>query len=74
MKNILTDPDSQAMTATETHTIDDSRGTLRAGWEEVYVEDGKIVEVPSVGYGEYEDKVRLATEAERTTGAKDVTL
>lgn len=74
MAKIVTDPDFQALTTMETHIIDVLRGTLRAGWEEVYVEDGKIVEVPVGGYGEYEEKIRLATEAKGTTGAKDIVL
>lgn len=73
MKNIIADPDFQAITATETHVIDNSRGTLRAGWEEVYIEDGKIVEV-SDGYGAYEDKIKLATDSKSTTGPSNVLL
>ncbi|KAF2642236.1 hypothetical protein P280DRAFT_467628 [Massarina eburnea CBS 473.64] len=74
MKKILTDPDFQEIVQGETHIIDNSRGTLRAGWEEVYIEDGKIVENVKDGYGNFDDKIKIATEAPKTTGPSGIVL
>ncbi|KAF2106509.1 hypothetical protein BDV96DRAFT_607380 [Lophiotrema nucula] len=40
---IVMDPEFQALVAGEDDIVDGMRGTVSAGWEEVYVEDGKIV-------------------------------
>lgn len=45
MLKIVMDPDFQALVAEDEMTTDGSKGTISAGWEEMYVEDGKIVNV-----------------------------
>ena len=45
MVAIVMDPDFQALVSDEDKMVDRERATLVAGWEEVYVEDGKIVNV-----------------------------
>jgi hypothetical protein len=40
---IVTDPDFQALVVGDDEVVDAERATVTAGWEEIYVEDGKIV-------------------------------
>lgn len=52
MMEILHDPDFQALLAEEGDMVDAERAELTVGWEEVYVEDGKVVNVAD-GKSEY---------------------
>ncbi|KAF2469557.1 uncharacterized protein BDR25DRAFT_288459 [Lindgomyces ingoldianus] len=45
MMAIVTDPDFQSLIADDDDIVDPSKATVTAGWEEVYVEDGKIVNI-----------------------------
>ncbi|PSN67736.1 hypothetical protein BS50DRAFT_675780 [Corynespora cassiicola Philippines] len=45
MMAIVTDPDFQSLIAGDDDIVASDRATVVAGWEEVYVEDGKIVNV-----------------------------
>ncbi|KAF2453854.1 hypothetical protein BDY21DRAFT_354343 [Lineolata rhizophorae] len=60
MLAILTDPDFQALVTGEDELklADQDRGTLVTGWEEVYVEDGKVVNVEDgeCMYGTYAER------------------
>lgn len=66
---ILTDPDFQQLTAEEMHLVDMERATVVAGWEEVYVEDGKIVNVEEGKslYGPYEERSNIGSASQKTT-------
>lgn len=67
------DPDFQAIVSTEVNVIDNSRGSLRIGWEEVYIEDGKIVEVTD-GYGDFAEKSQLGSSSNPTSASADILL
>jgi hypothetical protein len=43
MMAIVSDPDFQSLIAGDDDFVDASKASVTAGWEEVYVEDGKIV-------------------------------
>jgi hypothetical protein len=45
MMAIVMDPDFQALIAGDDEVVDPERATVTAGWEEVYVEDGNIVNI-----------------------------
>jgi hypothetical protein len=45
MQAIVTDPDFPSLIAGDDAIIDVHNATVTAGWEEVYVEDGKIVNI-----------------------------
>jgi hypothetical protein len=45
MLAIVMDPDFQTLVAGDDKTVDLTKATITAGWEEVYVENGKIVNV-----------------------------
>ncbi|RYN18569.1 hypothetical protein AA0112_g11473 [Alternaria arborescens] len=45
MQAIVTDPDFQSLIAGDDKIIDVENVTVTAGWEEVYIEDGKIVNI-----------------------------
>lgn len=45
MQAIVTDPDFQSLIAGDDKIIDVENVTVAAGWEEVYIEDGKIVNI-----------------------------
>jgi hypothetical protein len=45
MQAIVTDPDFQSLIAGDDAIIDVENATVSAGWEEVYIEDGKIVNI-----------------------------
>ena len=40
---IVTDPEFQELYGQESEVVAQDRGTMTVGWEEVYVEDGKMV-------------------------------
>jgi hypothetical protein len=45
MLAIVMDPDFQALVREDEEMVDSSRATMAAGWEEVYVDEGEIVNV-----------------------------
>ncbi|KAF2005803.1 hypothetical protein P154DRAFT_615757 [Amniculicola lignicola CBS 123094] len=56
---MVTDPDFQALVAEEGPKAVNDRGDWIIGWDEVYIEDGKIVNVEGKesAYATYEEKV-----------------
>ena len=53
MTAIVMDPDFQALVGADNEMQDGERGTVDMGWEEVYVEDGRVVNVGEGGESEY---------------------
>lgn len=45
LQAIVTDPEFQSLVAGEDHILDQERATVTAGWEEVFVDEGKIVDI-----------------------------
>lgn len=73
---IVTDPDFQALISGDDEVIDNSKATIAAGWEEVYVEDGKVVNLEhgeSI-YPSFAECEKFATEGKRTTAPADLTF
>ncbi|KAJ4293578.1 hypothetical protein N0V90_008861 [Kalmusia sp. IMI 367209] len=42
---LMADPDFQELMKAEVHLVDQERANISIGWEEVFVEDGKVVNV-----------------------------
>ena len=49
---IVTDPEFRELYGQESEVVAQDRGTMTVGWEEVYVEDGKMVNLDG-GKSEY---------------------
>ena len=56
MLAIVMDPDFQGLVAGEDEICDSAKAHITAGWEEVFVEDGKVVEEEWGSYEERSDK------------------
>lgn len=72
---IVMDPDFQALVAGDAEVTDMERGTVTAGWEEVYVEDGKIVNVDEDGkstYPTFAECLKASDESERMETPADI--
>lgn len=61
LQALMADPEFQAMLAEEVDIIDPSRANLTLGWEEVYVEDGKVVNIEG-GAGTYPDYTTIVSQ------------
>jgi hypothetical protein len=71
MQAIVMDPDFQALVAGEDEICDQVRAKITAGWEEVFVEDGKIVDVD---YGTWEERSRVGQDSKLTTAPDDIRM
>lgn len=76
MMAIVTDPDFQALIAGDDEVIDNDKATVTAGWEEVYVEDGKIVNIEDGKslYPSFVECEKLGAAGKRTTAPADLTF
>ncbi|KAK2591240.1 hypothetical protein QQS21_011082 [Conoideocrella luteorostrata] len=67
---ILMDPEFQALVQEASGYQDDDRATFAAGWVEVYVEDGKLVNMDEQGNTVYQEsfaaKCTLGSDSKRT--------
>lgn len=70
---IVMDPDFQALVAADDEVTDSERATVVAGWEEVYIEDGKIVNVENGEslYPPFGECIKVG-DASKRTEAEDV--
>ena len=76
MLAIVMDPDFQALVAGEDEVCDQSTATLNAGWEEVYVDEGKVVNVVD-GESQYESfavNSKIGSEGKTTSAPSDINL
>lgn len=71
MQAIVMDPDFQSIVAGEDDICDQAKAKVTAGWEEVFVEDGKIVEAD---YGSWEEKTTLAADSKATSVPEDMRI
>lgn len=73
MMAIVMDPDFQALVAGDNDYVDTERATVTAGWEEVYVDNGEIVNVVDgqSQYPPYSECIKLA-DASQPTPKKDI--
>lgn len=77
MVKIVMDPDFQALVTGDEEVTDAQKGSVSAGWEEVYVENGKIVNVDEEGrslYPGFKEAVKSVVEesAERVEAPKEL--
>lgn len=63
MLAIVMDPDFQGIVAGEDEICDQAKAHVTAGWEEVYVEDGKVVEGE---FGSYEQRSNVGAQSKRS--------
>jgi hypothetical protein len=69
MMAIVMDPDFQSLIANEDEIVDGTKATVSAGWEEVYVEDGKVVNIvdgKSV-YPPFSESIKVGSASKDTT-------
>ncbi|GJP96131.1 hypothetical protein AnigIFM63604_005791 [Aspergillus niger] len=68
---IVTDPDFQSLVAGEDEICDQTRAKLTAGWEEVFVEDGKVV---GEDYGSFEELTSLGHDSKTTSAPEGIRI
>jgi hypothetical protein len=68
---IIADPDFQKLAAGDDEICDSTRGKITAGWEEVFVEDGKIVDAD---YGTYEERSSVGLGSKETEAPAGIRL
>ena len=68
MQAIVTDPDFQWLIAGDDAIIDVHNATVTVGWEEIYVEDGKIVNIEDGNslYTPFEESVKVGDSSVRS--------
>ena len=71
MMAIVLDPDFQSLVAGENEICDTERAHLTAGWEEVFVEDGKVVEGV---FGSYDERSNVGASSKRSEIEGDIKL
>jgi hypothetical protein len=69
MLAIVTDPDFQGLVAGEDEICDQEKAHITAGWEEVYVENGKVVEGE---FGSYEERSNVGAQSKRSEIEGDI--
>lgn len=67
LQAIITDPEFQSLVAGEDDILDQARAHVTAGWEEVFIEDGKIVDMERPSW---EDLTTMGQDS-KTTSAPD---
>ncbi|GKZ24595.1 hypothetical protein AbraIFM66951_011999 [Aspergillus brasiliensis] len=68
---IVMDPDFQSLVAGEDEICDQTRAKLTAGWEEVFVEDGKVVDED---YGSFEELIALGQDSKPTSAPEGIRI
>lgn len=71
MQAIVMDPDFQSLVAGEDEICDQTRAKVTAGWEEVYVEDGKVVDDD---YGTYEERISAGSGSVATDAPEGIRI
>jgi hypothetical protein len=69
MLAIVTDSDFQGLVAGEDEICDQAKAHITAGWEEVYVENGKVVEGE---FGSYEERSNVGAQSKRSEIEGDI--
>ncbi|KAI9040423.1 EthD domain-containing protein [Aspergillus affinis] len=71
MQAIVMDPDFQSLVAGEDDICDQTRAKVTAGWEEVFVDDGKVVEAD---YGTYEERISAGSSSVVTDAPEGIRI
>jgi hypothetical protein len=71
---IVTDPDFQELVTMDEKIVDGEKGTVNVGWEEVYVENGQIVNVDDgqSTYPSFAECVKVGTSSKGTSEISDL--
>lgn len=71
LQAIIADPEFQSLVAGEDHILDQERATVTAGWEEVFLDEGKIVDVERESW---EALTAMGQDSKKTSAPDDVRI
>ncbi|GAB1206402.1 hypothetical protein APSETT445_005089 [Aspergillus pseudonomiae] len=71
LQAIVTDPEFQSLIAGEDEILDQTRAHVTAGWEEVFIENGKIVDIERPSW---EELTAMGQDSETTSAPADVRI
>ncbi|OJJ75993.1 hypothetical protein ASPBRDRAFT_192171 [Aspergillus brasiliensis CBS 101740] len=71
LQAIIADPEFQSLVAGEDHILDQERATVTAGWEEVFLDEGKIVDVERESW---EALTAMGQDSKKTSAPEDVRI
>ncbi|KAB8276137.1 hypothetical protein BDV30DRAFT_235974 [Aspergillus minisclerotigenes] len=71
LQAIVTDPEFQSLIAGEDEILDQTRAHVTAGWEEVFIEDGKTVDVERPSW---EELTSMGHDSKTTCAPEDVRI
>ncbi|KAE8160931.1 hypothetical protein BDV40DRAFT_313403 [Aspergillus tamarii] len=71
LQAIITDPEFQSLVAGEDDILDQARARVTAGWEEVFIEDGKIVDMERPSW---EDLTTMGQDSKSTSAPDGIRI
>lgn len=78
MFNVIMDPDFQALVGEADAVIDNDKAHVVAGWVEVYVDEGKVVNIDEKGETMYSqpfaEKIKIGWESQVTSVPNNVNI
>ena len=71
LQAIIADPEFQSLVAGEDHILDQERATMTAGWEGVFLDEGKIVVIERESWEAF---TAMGQDSEKTSAPEDVRI